>query len=36
VTITLSAHGHRSVDLPSDQETAMAADHPEIAATLGI
>jgi hypothetical protein len=36
VTITLSAHGHRSVDLPSDQETAPAADHPEIAAALGI
>jgi hypothetical protein len=36
VTITLSAHGRRSVDLPSGEETAMVVDHPEIAAALGI
>jgi hypothetical protein len=35
-TVTLSDHGMRAVDLPADEETAEAADHPEIAATLGL
>ena len=34
-TVTLSDHGKRSVDLPTDEETAEAADHPEIAEALG-
>jgi hypothetical protein len=36
VTITLSDHGTRSVPLPADTDTVNAADHPEIAAQLGI
>ena len=35
-TLTLSDHGRRTVDLPSDEETAEAADHPEIAEALGL
>jgi hypothetical protein len=35
-TITLSDHGPRTVEVPTDEETAEAADHPEIAAALGI
>jgi hypothetical protein len=35
-TVTLSDHGRRSVDLPTDEETAEAADHPEIAEALGL
>lgn len=35
-TITLSDHGVRSVELPADEATAEAADHPEIAETLGL
>jgi hypothetical protein len=34
-TVTLSEHGRRTVDLPTDEETADAADHPEIAEALG-
>jgi hypothetical protein len=35
-TITLSDHGPRRVAVPTDAETAAAADHPEIAAALGV
>ncbi len=36
VTVTLSDHGRRSVALPEKAETALAADHPEVAAALGV
>ena len=36
VTVTLTRHGRRGVDLPSDKETESVADHPEIAEDLGI
>jgi hypothetical protein len=35
-TVTLSDHGPRSVELPGDEETAEAADHPEIAEAFGV
>ena len=35
VTITLSDHGMRRIDLPAEEETADAAQHPALAATLG-
>jgi hypothetical protein len=35
-TVTLADHGPRSVDVPADEETAEAADHPEIAEALGL
>jgi hypothetical protein len=35
-TVTFSDHGPRRLDLPEDDETAEAADHPEIAAGFGI
>ncbi len=35
-TVTLSDHGTRTVDLPADEETAEAVDHPEIAEALGV
>ena len=35
-TVTLADHGARSVELPADEETAEAADHPEIAEALGL
>mgnify|MGYP000129581573 CR=1 FL=1 len=35
-TITLSDHGPRTVEVPTEAETAEAADHPEIAAALGV
>lgn len=35
VTITLSDHGPREIDLPGEAETALAADYPQIAAELG-
>jgi hypothetical protein len=35
-TVTLSDHGRRTVELPTDEETAEAADHPEIAEALGV
>jgi hypothetical protein len=36
VTITLSDHGPREIGLPSDAETVNAADHPNIAAAVGV
>ncbi|WP_092198724.1 hypothetical protein [Blastococcus tunisiensis] len=36
VTVTLSGHGMRPIDLPAAEETAAAADHPDVAAALGI
>jgi hypothetical protein len=36
VTITLSDHGPRTVDLPADADSLDAADHPQIAAQLGV
>ena len=36
VTVTLSDHGSRQVDLPAEDETAAAADHPRIAAGFGV
>jgi hypothetical protein len=36
VTVTLSDHGPRAIDLPSAGETAAAADHQAIATVLGI
>ena len=36
VTITLTDHGPRTIDVPSDEEAAPAAEHPEIARELGI
>jgi hypothetical protein len=35
-TVTLSDHGTRTVEVPADDETAEAADHPEIAESLGV
>jgi hypothetical protein len=36
VTITLPAHGRRTIDLPADTDTVNAADHPDIAAKVGV
>jgi hypothetical protein len=36
VTVTLSDHGRRSIELPADEGTAAAADHPELVAALGL
>lgn len=36
VTVTLSEHGPRTIDLPSNGETAAVADHRAIAAALGV
>jgi hypothetical protein len=36
ITATFSDHGPRRLDVPEDEETAEAADHPEIAADFGI
>lgn len=36
VTVTLSEHGMRRIDLPAEEETATAAQHPDVAAALGI
>ena len=36
VTVTLSDHGPRTVAVPTEEETALAADHPEVAAALGV
>jgi len=36
VTITLSDHGIRRIDLPAEDETAEAAEHADVAAVLGI
>ena len=36
LTVTLSDHGDRRLALPTEEETAAAADHPEIAAAYGM
>ncbi|CCG05828.1 hypothetical protein [Blastococcus saxobsidens] len=36
LTITLADHGDRRLALPTEEETAAAADHPGIAGTFGI
>jgi hypothetical protein len=36
VTITLSEHGIRRIDLPAEEETADATEYRELAASLGI
>jgi hypothetical protein len=36
VTVTLSYHGRRTIPLPAEEETAEAADHPEVVAALGL
>jgi hypothetical protein len=36
VTITLSDHGDRTIDLPTADQTVNAADQPEIAAQVGV
>lgn len=36
VTVTLAAHGPQSVDLPGDDVSAEASDHPRLAARLGL
>jgi hypothetical protein len=36
VTITLSEHGMRPIELPAEEETADAAQHAAVAAALGI
>jgi hypothetical protein len=36
VTVTLSDHGPRRLDLPTDEETAEAGDHPGVAAGFGV
>jgi hypothetical protein len=35
-TITLSDHGTRRIDLPAEEETAEATEHPAVTAALGI
>lgn len=36
VTVTLSDHGPRRLDVPAEEKTADAADHGELAATFGV
>jgi hypothetical protein len=36
VTVTLSDHGPRRLDLPADEETAEADEHPGVAAGFGV
>lgn len=36
VTITLTGHGKRQIDLPSDAQTVNAADHPDVAQAVGV
>jgi hypothetical protein len=36
VTITLSDHGEREIDLPAAEETLNAEDQPEVAAQVGV
>jgi len=36
VTITLSDHGMRRIDLPAEEQTAEATAYPDVAALLGI
>jgi hypothetical protein len=35
-TTTLAEHGRRSLDLPDEALTAPLADHPELAAAVGL
>jgi hypothetical protein len=35
-TVTLADHGRRTVELPAEEETVDASDHPEIAEQLGL
>jgi hypothetical protein len=36
VTVTLSDHGPRRLDVPAEEETADAGDHQELAAAFGV
>lgn len=36
VTVTLSDHGPRRLDVPAEEETADVADHADLAADLGV
>jgi hypothetical protein len=36
ITVTLSDHGPRRLDVPADEETAEAADHEDLAAAFGV
>jgi hypothetical protein len=36
VTVTLSDHGPREITLPADGESVDGAEHPEVAATVGL
>ena len=36
VTVTLADHGEREIELPADEETVDAADHPEVATAVGV
>jgi hypothetical protein len=36
VTATLAEHGRRTLTLPDEEQTAPAADHPELVAALGL
>lgn len=36
VTTTLADHGRRALDLPEEAQSAPVADHPELAAVLGL
>jgi hypothetical protein len=36
VTVTLAGHGSRSIDLPPDEASAEADEHPQVAARLGL
>jgi hypothetical protein len=36
ITITLPAHGRRTIDLPTDGETISQAEHPEVLQKLGV
>jgi hypothetical protein len=36
VTVTLSDHGRRELDVPAEEATAEAAEHPDVAAGFGV
>ncbi|TFV67924.1 UNVERIFIED_ORG: hypothetical protein E4P37_02225 [Bacillus sp. AZ43] len=36
VTVTLSDHGPRRIELPAEEQTAEAGDHPDVARALGV
>jgi D-tyrosyl-tRNA(Tyr) deacylase len=36
VTVTLTDHGPRTIDLPANAETAAVADHRAVAEALGV